>query len=139
MNEGWYFIGIDATDADGQRFHPCGTGLVYLTPGDYQFHFDIVRQARIEGRITNASADNDLWLALVTREGRAVQTLRTTRHLAEVIPVGSGGRFALDGAPVGEFRLRVGTEQQLRGGEFIQEVPVTIAATNNAPLEIRLP
>jgi hypothetical protein len=139
MNEGWYFIGIDATDADGQRFHPCGTGLVYLTPGDYHFHFDIVRQARIEGRVTNASADSDLWAALVTREGRAVQVQRTTRHMAEIVPVGSGGRFALDGAPVGEFRLRVGTEQQLRGGEFIQELPTTIRSTSDAPLVIRLP
>jgi RNA polymerase sigma-70 factor (ECF subfamily) len=139
MNEGWYFIGIDATDADGQRFHPCGTGLVYLTSGDYHFHFDIDRQARVEGRIANADPGADLCVGLVTRDGRAVQVQRTTRHLAELVPVGSGGRFALDGAPVGEFRLRVGTEQQLRAGEFLQEVPVTVSTTNNTPLAIHLP
>jgi RNA polymerase sigma-70 factor (ECF subfamily) len=139
MSEGWYCLGIDAVDTDGLHYHACGTGLLYLRPGNYHFHFDLVRQTSIEGRIPNADPESDLWVSLVTREGKPVQVQCRSRHMDDFVPVGSSGRFAIDGAPVGEFRLRVGAEQQLRGGEFIQEVPVTIAATNNAPLEIRLP
>jgi hypothetical protein len=139
MNPGWYWLGIDATDAAGQRYHPCGTGLVYLSAGSYHFHFDLVRESHLSGRITNLGDRDDLCVALVTREGRAVQVLRTNRHLDEVVSIGEGGRFDIEGAPVGEFQLRVGSEQQLRRGEFIHELPVTISPDDNPPLVVQLP
>ena len=138
MNPGWYWIGIDGFDAAGERYHPCGTGLVHLTAGSYHFHFDLVRDTHVEGRITNAGERDNICVGLVTREGRAVQVLRTNRHLDEVVSLGEGGRFEIEGAPVGDYVLRVGTEQQLRAGEFIQEVPVTISPKDNAPIVVPL-
>jgi len=139
MSPGWYCFGVDALEASGQRFHPCGTGLVYLAPGSYRFHFDVVRQAHVAGRITNLGGRDELCVGLVTPAGRAAQVMRTNLHLDEVVSIGAGGRFELEGAPVGEYRLRVGSEQQLRAGEFVAEVPLTITAGDNAPLEVRLP
>ena len=139
MNPGWYSIGIDATDAAGQHYHPCGTGLVYLTPGSYHFRFDLVRQTHVEGRILNAEFKDDLCVGLVTRDGRAVQVLRTNRHLDEVVSIGARGRFSIEGAPAGEFRLRFGSERQLRAGEFDHEVPLAISSKENAPVLIQMP
>jgi len=139
MSEGWYALGLDARDAEGARYHACGTGLVYLRPGAYRFHFDLVRQANVEGRIVNADPDADLALMLVTSSGDPVQILRTDRHIDEIVSIGAEGRFQLTGAPLGAFRLRVGSEPELRRGIFLRETAVVVAPTGNAPLEITLP
>jgi hypothetical protein len=138
MNEGWYWFGVDAHDAGGTRFHPCGTGLVYLRPGAYHFKFEVVPEAEIGGTVTGTDVD-DLCAALVERDGRPVQVLHTSRHLSEVVELGSRGRFQIQGAPVGEFLLRIGSQAQLRDGEFVHEVPVTVTPGVNPPLQIRVP
>ena len=97
-----------------------------------------MRKTHVESRIPNLGERDDLSVGLVTTFGRAVQVARTNLRMDEVVSIGAGGRFDLEGAPVGEFRLRVGSEQQLRAGEFVAELPLTISSGDNAPLELRL-
>ncbi len=139
MSEGWYTLGLDARDANGTRYHACGTGLVYLKPGAYRFHFDLVRESLIEGVITNFDPEVDLALMLVTPDGKPISVQRTSRTLDEVVSIGAAGRFRIEGAPVGEYRLRVGSEPELRRGSFVTEVDLTIGAKDNAPLRLTLP
>jgi hypothetical protein len=139
MDEGWYTIAVDARDRAGARYHPCGTGLVYLEAGSYRFRFELERTTRVEGRVEGPPGVEDLAVALVERSGEPVQLLRSNRRLDEVVPIGAGGRFALEGAPIGPFTLRVGREEELRAGRSLHAQDVTIEAGENAPVEVRLP
>jgi hypothetical protein len=139
MNPGWYRIGIDASDSAGRHYHRCGTGLVFLTPGTYRFHFDLVQESTLEGTIAASTPPSDPCVALFSLDGKPVEVSQTIRHFGEVMPIGEGGRFWLDGVPVGEFLLRVGPEELLRSGKFIHEQHVTVVAGVNDAVTIALP
>jgi hypothetical protein len=139
MNPGWYVFGVDASDASGERYHPCGTGLVHLTPGAYRFRFDLVRRATIEGTVVGGEPHAELRVGLFESSGDPVQFSLTNRHLGELGTIAEGGRFVMEGVPVGEFHLRVGPEALLRNRGALFDRVVTIAAGKSTPLLVQLP
>jgi hypothetical protein len=105
----------------------------------YHFHFDLIRQASLEERIEGANLPQDLCVGLFGPAGKAVQVLRTNRHIGDIVQVAEGGRFSINGAPVGEFQVRVGPESLLRSGRSLHEQTVKIVVGENPRLSIRLP
>jgi hypothetical protein len=136
---GWYWIGVRGWEESfGKPFHPSGAGLVYLEPGEYRFHFELVRTGELRGRVVGSPVEPDLCVALVDERGGPVQTRRRSHTMDTVSPTGADGSFWLQGAPVGAFTLRVGREAELRAGAARHEEPVTVAEGENPPLTLRL-
>jgi hypothetical protein len=135
---GWLWIGVRGWQASGAMLHPTGLGLVYLEPDAYRFRFELMRTGNLSGRIVGAPIEPDLCVALVDADGGPVQVQRRQWTVDTVSPTGASGAFLLQGAPVGPFTLRVGSEAELRAGLARHAQEVVIAEGENPPLEVRL-
>ncbi len=140
VSPGWYWIGVRAYDEEGRGFHPTGTDLVYLEPGEYHFRFILDQVGNLGGRIVTETPNPNMCVALVDGSGRAVQTLQGSSYYYDTVsPTGANGSFFLKRAPVGSFLLRIGSDAELRIGAYQHQEEVHVTEGENPHIVVYLP
>jgi RNA polymerase sigma-70 factor (ECF subfamily) len=137
---GWYRFGLAARSADGRAFAARATDLAWFGAGEHELACELVPTTSVEGRLVADGALEFLGLALVDEDGAPVPigTLDEGKPLSTVIPVATHGRFQLNIIPIGRFRLRAGSVDELAAGRYRREVELELVEGANRPVELRL-
>ncbi len=135
---GTLYIGIEAELTDGRHCFPMSTGLVHVEPGEHTVTFELVPSVDVEGRVHGLEPTFLDEIALIDETGAPLPLYDGSPghpKLRSSIGLRDDGWFHIVGAPLGRFRLRVGTRVQLEAGEFVIERPIEIVE-NGPPLSI---
>ena len=141
LGEGWYVFGVEPRGEQGARpYFPAATGPIYITPGETDIRFELVRRTSVRGTVHGAGTRR-LALALLDGDGRRIPLEGGPggSNPRRVLPLASDGAFELLGAPVGSFVLQLGTPLGLSRGDTLREVEVEFGEDGSEPLELFVP
>jgi RNA polymerase sigma factor (sigma-70 family) len=140
---GLHVMGLNAGGGGGEGASACfpqATPVQWFEAGEYVIEFEPVPAVALRGHVLGDASGEFLAVALADERGELLPLapLSGFTHAARVLDTGAGGEFVLPAAPVGAWRLRVGSRAELERGGFRRELALTLVPGANAPLEIRL-
>lgn len=135
---GEYAFGWLGIDEDGRPLALACTPLARYEPGSYEIEVELLATAAVEGRARAAAPGEVLGLAVVDAGGRPLPLLGSSDHEppSRVVPLAADGRFRLRAVPVGTWRVRVGTVEELVSGRFRREVPLEVREGRSTRLDL---
>jgi hypothetical protein len=137
LDEGLYWLGAKARAKDGNSAFPVGTGLVRVSAGEHRLRFELGPSGAVEGRVTGAQPDGDLFVALA-RKGELLELDVRRSEAAPVAELGHDGWFRFPFVPAGELELRVGTRAELLAGRWLRREELCVARGATLAVEVDL-
>jgi RNA polymerase sigma-70 factor (ECF subfamily) len=141
MDPGVYVIGAQLFADGGQtRWFPQASTPLRFAAGEYEVEFDAIGTASLEGCVTGDLGARRFGVAICDANGARLplESAGGSGRPEDVREVDARGRFRLDHAPLGNWRLRAGTLAQLAQGSFQVELPIEIKPDGNPAIELHL-
>ena len=114
---GDYWLGVRATDVDGNALFPMGTGPVRVDPGEYMVHFEMLRTASLTGHHSKASASSEAWAVEIhLPAGDVVPCISARNQMQSSFSLGSDGSFEVHTLPACPLEVWIGSRFNLATG-----------------------
>lgn len=111
---GEYWLGVRATDVNGNALFPMGTGPVRVEAGEHKVHFEMVRTASLTGHRSKASASGEAWVAEIhIPGGDVVPCIGARNGMQSSFRLGSDGSFGVRVLPARPLEVWIGTRFNL--------------------------
>lgn len=137
LRPGRYVVGIEAWDDAGRILFPLASEPINLGSGEHRFVAHLRPSVSFHGRVLGV-ASADLAIALEDRAGRLVPVFPNGSEPADIVPLTGAGLFSVAVAPMGEFSLLVGEQEELREGRARKRVRLSLAGWSDQAIEIDL-
>ena len=132
---GSYRFGVHAETEQGPCFPVVGAWQ-RLEDGVYELDFVLRRSTLAHGRLAQADPARFWSVAVVDSKGQPI-TLpkRSGSDARRTVDLSAAGAFDLGRAPVGNFRVRLGTREQLLAGGYERELEVDFEVGEETEIE----
>ena len=129
---GEYWLGVRATDVDGNALFPMGTGPVRIESGEHMLHFEMLRTASLTGHLSKAPASNEAWaIEIHLPAGETVPCISAYNGMQSSFRFGSDGSFDIPVLPACPLEVWIGSQFNLAVGrpDIVRKISPTPGET----------